>query len=408
MGLITKQLYEQRAKVKKQMEDVIDSAKTAGTDIPQEKMIEFNKWGDEMDAITEQIKQAEINEKRLSDLSQPLTNQDVKTAVSDLEKQKIQLKDFSDLLRVGEKKLSPERLAEIRANQFYKGTTTAGGYLVPTLMGDRIAAAEKFVGGMLDRSLCTWIQSSTGSAVTFPTVDDTSVKGYVIAEKTAMVTSASDMTFGQSTLTYYKITSGHVRVSNELLQDSAFDFVGWLTDMLFKRMFRGLNYYFTQGTGTSMPYGINKISTKGEDATVRGITRDDILNLMYSVNRAYQMNGTFMFNNSTMKAIRALYIGSADARSLYQVSMREGEPSTLEGRPFVVNDDVSDLHPTYRPVFFGDFKNFYIGECLPMQVKRADELWIDTDEVGFVVIGRWASNLISGGVPIKHLRNAKT
>jgi HK97 family phage major capsid protein len=407
MGLLTKTLYEKRANVKKQVEDVIDAAKAAGGELTQEKNIEVNKWFAEMDDLTAQIKVAEENEKKLASLSEPLPGTPNPTS-NKADADKRQMADFTDLLRFGYNNLKAERQAEIRANQFYVGAGNKGGYTVPTLMGDKIADAQKYVGGMVDRNLAYWFQSATGSAITFPTVDDTAVKGYVIAEKTAQTTSATDMTFAQATLTFYKITSGLVKVSNELLQDSAFDFAGWLTEMLFKRTFRGLNYYLTAGTGSSQPYGVGRISYKGEDSTKRAITRDDIVNLMYSVNRAYSRNGTFMFNNSTMLAIRALYIGSADARPLWQLSMRDGEPDLLEGRPFVVNDDCESLHPRYKPVFFGDFKNFYIGECLPMTVIRVNELYADTDEVGFVIHGRWASNLVAADYPIKHIRCATT
>jgi HK97 family phage major capsid protein len=256
---------------------------------------------------------------------------------------------------------------------------------------------------MVEPGLCRWFNSSTGATLTFPKVDDTAVRGYVVAEKTDMETSASDMTFAQATLTFYKIQSGMVRVGAELLQDSVFDFAGWLTDMLFKRMYRGLNYYFTCGTGTSMPYGLNKISYKGEDGGIRTLARSDIVNLMYSVNRAYLTNGAFMFNNTVARDLRLLYITNTDF-PLWQMAMKDGEPDRLEGKPYYINDNCESPHPTYKPVFFGDFQNFYIGECLPLHVRRLDETYAGTDEVGFVVFGRWASNLVAADYPIKHIR----
>jgi len=296
---------------------------------------------------------------------------------------------------------------ELRANQFYRGTANKGGSLVPALLGDYIEVAKAFVGGMVTPGLVDWRTTGTGNEQTFATVDDTATEAAVIAEKTDAA-SGTDVTYGTSALTFYKITTKFVKVSAELIQDSVYDVVDHVLELLSMRMQRGLNNYFTLGTGSSQPYGVHHTSTKGEDGPKRSITRTDLSNLIYSVDRAYRANGTFMFNDNTMKAIRALDIGSADARPVWSESMQKGEPPLLEGYPVIVNPKCDDLEAYNFPVFFGDFKNYKVREALPMKLQRADELYIETDEIGFNLIGRWAGNLISAGAPIKHIRCAST
>jgi len=402
---ITKGLYEKRANLKWQMENAMKEYVDKNVDIPDEKMSEFNKWNAEFDKLTEQIKTLEAADAKLASITESIGKG--KETVSKAERDIQEMKDFEDCVRFGFKNLSQERQAEIRANQFYVAGGSKGGYTIPTLVGDKIAAAQKYVGGMVEPGLCRWFNSSTGATINFAKVDDTAQNAYVIAEKTAQTTSSVDMTFTQATLTFYKITSGLVKVGSELLQDSAFDFAGWLTEMLFKRMYRGLNYYFTRGTGNAMPYGLEAISYKGEDAAIRTLARSDIVNLLYSVNKAYQTNGAFMFNNVVCRDLRLLYITNTDF-PLWQIAMKDGEPDKLEGKPFYINDDCRSPHPTYRSVFFGDFQQYYIGECQPMKIIRVDELYADTDEVGFVVHGRWAANLVAADYPIKHIRHVKT
>ena len=409
--LLLKKKYEERAKIHKQMVDALKDARDKGTDIPDDKMQEYQKWEKDFDKLSEEIKTLEAAEKKIADISEPVNKppfQETKTVKETQEERDVkQLKDFEDLLRYGEKGLKSERLAEIRTNQFYISGNTKGGYTVPSLLGDKIADAKKYVGGMVDERVANWFRSSTGATVTFPKVDDTAQKGAVVGEK-GDATSGTDMTFSTATLTFYKIMSSIVRVSRELLQDSAFDFAGWLTEMLFKRMFRGLNYYFTLGTGTAMPYGIKAIATEGEGALKASLTRTDLINLAYSVNRAYMKNGMFQFNNNTMKAIRILYLEKTDSYVLWQPARNMGEFDRLEGFPYIVNDDIPDIGYINRSVYFGDFKNFYIGECLPMTVVRLEELYAGTDEIGFNVLGRWASNLVAADYPIKNIRHAST
>lgn len=378
------------------------------------KQFQEYSQGDEWDKATadkmyEDIKSLD-EQKKAAELAD-----DLLAAKADIEKAvDTEMTDFRDgldnFLRTGEGgEIADRRVKEVelRTNQFYRGTANKGGSLVPALLGDYIDAAKAFIGGMVTPGLVDWKQTGTGNAQTYATLDDTSTKAAVIAEKTD-ASSGTDVTYGTTTLTFYKITTKFVKVSAELIQDSVYDVVDHVLELLALRMQRGLNYYFTLGTGTAMPYGIHHQSTKGEDGPKRSIARADLNNLIYSVNRAYRANGTFMMNDDTVKAIRALDFGSADARPLWSESMQKGEPAKLEGYPVIVNPECDDLEAYNFPVFFGDFKNYKVREALPQKLQRADELYIATDEIGFNYIGRWAGSLVSGGAPIKHIRCAST
>lgn len=418
-NLLLKSLIEKRVKAHQEMSDLLKDAREKGSDIPDDKMDQYHKWEKEYDDLTSKITSLEAAEKKL-ETSLEFDNKKIKKGDLSQEQMKEQeLKDFDTYLRHGWGGFTPERRIEViqnqaainpefRANQFSK-TSDKGGYTVPALIGDKIAAAQKYVGGMVDESVATWIRTSSGSAITFPTVDDTSVKAAYIAEAGDMSTG-TDMTLATAALTFYKIATYMVKVSSELIQDSKFDFVGWLTDMLFKRMYRALNYYFTVGTGSSQPYGLKStVSVATSTACAkRSLTRGNLLDLAYSVNRVYQLNGKFQFCNTTLNAIRQLYLEKADTYMLIQAPGVNGEPGTIEGFPYIVNDDVQTLAATHFAVYFGDFKNFYIAECLPMTIRRVDELYAATDEIGFNVLGRWAGNKISNVYPYKTLRCANT
>ena len=308
-----------------------------------------------------------------------------------------------------EDKQGKQKSIEIRANQFYKGTDNKGGYLVPDEIANYIDTAKVFLGGMVTPGLVKWDVVGDGRKIELPNVDDTATKAAVIAEKTTMA-SGTDVTYGVSTFDFSKITTKTVRVANELIQDGAFDVVGHILEILVDRMYRGLNYYFTVGSGTAMPYGIKNLSSEGESAAKSSITRTDITNLIYSINRAYRQGAVFQMNDSTIKALRVLYIGSTDAGPLWQDSMRDGEPLRLEGYPVIANPDIEEIHPTYDTVYFGDFKKVQVFEALPMKIIRLDELYAETDEVGFNMLGRWACNktTYTTTYPFKHIHHDTT
>jgi len=418
-NLLLKSIIEKRVKAHQEMSDLLKDAREKGSDIPDDKMDQYHKWEKEYDDLSKKIIELEAAEKKLEVSLDVDLQKIIKGDLNQEQRKEHDLKDFDTYLRYGWDGFSPERRIEviknqvainpeIRANQFSK-TSNKGGYTVPALMGDKIAAAQKYVGGMVDESVATWIRTSSGSTITFPTVDDTGINGAVIAEATTMA-AGTDMTLATAALTFYKIATFMVKVSSELIQDSAFDFTGWLTTKLFERMYRALNYYFTVGTGSSQPYGIKStVSVATSTACAKAsLTRANLLDLAYSVNRAYQTNGKFQFCNTTLNAIRQLYLEKADTYMLIQPPKVMGEFGNLEGFPYIVNDDVQILKRTHFAVYFGDFKQFYIAECLPLTIKRVDELYAETDEIGFNVLGRWAANKIASDYPYRALRCANT
>jgi HK97 family phage major capsid protein len=92
------------------------------------------------------------------------------------------------------------------------------------------------------------IDTDSGAPMNWPTVNDTANVGAILAENTQV--TEQDVTFGQTPLGAYMYTSRLVRVSYQLLQDSAFNLDEFLRDILGERIGRILNQHFTTGTGS--------------------------------------------------------------------------------------------------------------------------------------------------------------
>ena len=396
-----KSLIEQKGKLYEQLRE---AAGVPEKDYDEKKVDAIN---DDITKLTQQIRSLENANKILSE------QKDLESQIVDVEQKKDTFEsELLDFIRNGKSGQQFDLASEKRANQFYKGTTTAGGYLVPDLVGPKLAGARAYIGGMVTPGLCDRRTVANGQKLTFPTYDDTGVKSSIIAEKTTMV-SGTDVTYGTAVLEFFKLTTAFVKVSKELIQDSIFDVVGHVLDLLTKRQARGENYYLTvAGDGTGDPYSIQSTSTKGVDAAKRGLTRANLVDLIYSVNRAYRGGASWMMNDSTIAYIRKLAQSSGstgqDQLPAWQESMRTGEPALLEGYPVVANNDVDEIASYNQSVFFGDFKQFMILDALPMTITRVDELYAATDEIGFNLTGRIAGNLVDGGAPIKHIRHANT
>ena len=406
-----KELYEQKGKIYAELKDLGKQIEEATDEVVvKEKMEQFEKFDKDYETINERIKTIEKANKM--EAEQAEVKHEFPKEVN-IEEQKKSA--FIEYCMNGIESMKPEsrevlRGLEVRTNE-QSTTAGKGGYTIPTLVMNEIMTAQKYFGGMLDDNYTNWIRTAAGEPITIPLNDDTANSGFLLTEATDAETSAVDTNLTTATLNAYKYSSGLVKVSYELLQDTGYSFfIPWFIDTLTKRLFRGINTAFTTGTGSSQPQGIKGAATKGEDALARGIARTDILNLMHSVDRSYRQpkSCAFMMNDTTLGAIKALAFGSADARPLWQMSMRDGEPDTLEGKPYLINNDIEDIFPTYSSVFFGDWKKFLIRQAGGLRVIRFDELFAAYDQIGFVVLGRYDSELGASDAPIKYIRHPDT
>lgn len=417
MSIKIKELYEKKGfqieALKNLSQEVKDAPDTATA---KQKSAEWDKADADYNVLIKQIDIAEKTELLEAGEAEPIKTKKTKgpqtteELLASPEYERAFLAQMRDGEVSGE---DAETMGIMKRTSAQSTTDNKGGYTIPETTAKRVLLAQVYFGGMLDRNLLTWFSTKDGGTWNLPAANDTSQEGYVVGEVTDMNTSAVDITFSNIDIGAYQYTSGLVKISNALIQDSMFDFVGWLADTLAIRFWRGLNTLFTTGSGSSTLTGIMTGSYKGEDAVKRGLTRADLLGLYHSVDPSYR-NSPFcrwMLNDATLKIIKTIVQSATYNESpLWQPSMRVGEPDTIEGKPYLVNQAMEDVFPTKKPVCFGDFKQFYVREVLPMKVIRLNERFADTNQVGFALLGRYDSVLAAAtsSYPIKHIRNATT
>jgi len=289
---------------------------------------------------------------------------------------------------------------EVRALSVVSGS--AGEFTIAEGFVNNIERALLQFGGM--RQLSEILRTSKGNDLPWPTSDDTSNRGVLIAENTTV--AEQDVTFGQLILKAYKYSSNLVKVPVELLEDSEFALASWLGGVLGERLGRILNEHFTTGTGASQPNGIVTASTLGittAGATV--ITDDEIVNLEHSVDPAYrtQPNAGWMMHDNVLLAVRKLK--DNDGLYIWRAGLELGRPDRLLGYPIVVNQDMSSTITSGDiTILFGDLGKYKIRDVSSIRMRRLVERFADTDQEGFVSFMRADGNLLDAGTnPVKHL-----
>lgn len=240
------------------------------------------------------------------------------------------------------------------------GTGAAGGYLVPEGFRRQLIERKKAFDAV--RRVAQVVTTDSGNSLPWPTVDDTTNDGSILAENTQA--TETDVLFGTGDLGAYKYTSDIVRFSVELLQDSDIDLVNFLNRTLGRRIARKQSAHFTTGTGTAQPQGIVTGATTGVTAaSTTAITLDEMIDLEMSVDAAYleAEPGAFvgwMMGSDAFKSIRK--VKDADGNYIVQPSVQAGAPRQLLGYPLVVNPDMPTPAAGGKSVLFGNLTEGYV------------------------------------------------
>lgn len=297
---------------------------------------------------------------------------------------------FSLFVRHGMERLSGEQrgmlaasFQEVRAQG--EGTDTAGGYLVPEGFRTTMTETMKAFGGIMN--VANVITTSTGNPLPWPTNDDTGNVGAILGENTQI--SEQDLTLGQNQLGAYTYTSKLVRVSLQLLQDSAFNLEAWLPRKLGERIGRAAAAHFATGTGTSQPEGISAgtVGVTGAVSATAAITYDNLIDLEHSVNVAYRANARYVMADSTLKLLRKLKDG--DDRPLWVPVPAPGFPATINGYAYTIDEGMAAPAADAKSIAFGDFRAGYVvRQVQGVQMMRLAERYADYLQVGFFGFAR--------------------
>jgi HK97 family phage major capsid protein len=271
------------------------------------------------------------------------------------------------------------------------GTGAAGGFTVPEGFWNRIVETKLAFGGV--SQVASNITTATGQDLPWMTNDDTGNVGAILSENTQI--TEQDIVMGTDSLGAYLYTSKLIRVSYQLLQDSAVDVEGLLARKMGERLARIHNTHQTTGTGTAQPQGIVVGATTGKTtASGTAITYNEIIDLIHSVDPAYRgPQAQFMFNDGILGYLRKIVDDSGGAglgRPLWEPSVQVGAPNTIHGHAYTINQDMQATVATATTtILFGDFAAGYIiRDVKGVNVVRLDERYADYLQVGWFAYDR--------------------
>lgn len=297
---------------------------------------------------------------------------------------------FDTFLRTGT--VSAE-LAEFRAQG--EGLGSAGGYLVPTTFRQRLVERLLAYGGFAAEA--ETLNTSAGEPIEWPTLDDTANVGEIVAEGGTFAAGA-DLVFGTATLGAYKYMSGGagnlpLKVSWELLQDSAFSVEDLLVRVFGNRIGRLQAVHWLTGSGVGEPQGLLTPKTAFDEITsnAAGPSVAELVGTVHALDPAYRQGAKWLMNDTTLGLLRGQLDGND--RPLWQAPTEGLSPTmpggTLLGYPVVIDQAMPDIGDQTKFLAFGNYRDAYvIRRVQDVTLVRLNELYAANGQVGFLAWAR--------------------
>ena len=273
-------------------------------------------------------------------------------------------------------------------NALQVGTDSEGGYLVPDEFERTLIEALEEEN--IFRRIATVIHSNSGDRK-IPVVASKGTAGWIDEEG---LYPESDDSFGQLSLGAYKLGT-MIKISEELLNDSAFDMEGYITREFARRIGTKEEEAFFKGDGTGKPLGLLADSGGadiGVTTTGASITADDVIDLYYSLRVPYRKKAKWIMNDSTVSALRKLK--DQNGQYLWQPSLVAGTPNTILGCEVISSPFMPSIAAGEKAIAFGDYSYYWIADRQGRTFKRLNELFATTGQVGFLGAQRVDGKLI--------------
>ncbi|MFP7605624.1 phage major capsid protein [Serratia quinivorans] len=363
---------------------------TAWTD---EQRTEWKKAQGELQSIDEQIEREEslrsLDQSFVDGQQEEQRQKQKKDAPNDQDPEQ-RVAVFDKWMRHGMTELSAEErqaLRELRAQGV--APDEKGGYTVPKTFLDNVVEQMKAYGGIA--GVAQILTTSDGRTMEWATADGTDEVGELLGENTE--TGEEDTEFGMDSLGAKKLSSKIIRVSNELLQDSAIDMEAYLARRIAERIGRGEARYLIRGTGKGTPVQPKGLAASVDKtlatASATAVTWKEILALKHAIDPAYRRGDRFRlaFNDSTLRHISEMEDGQG--RPLWLPDIVGVAPASVLNVPYVIDQEIEDIGAGKKFMFCGDFNRFIIRRVSYMILKRLVERYAEFDQTGFVAFHRF-------------------
>lgn len=255
------------------------------------------------------------------------------------------------------------------------------GAVIPATIANRIIKKVYDVCPILERST----KFNVKGTLTIPYYNEASPADHITvayADEFSALTSHVGKFTSTVSLTGF-LAGALVKVSRSLINNSQFNIVQYVIDLMAEHIARFIEHELLIGTPAVVDpatpakvLGLYSLTNAVTAASASAITADEVVKLHDAVKDRYQSNAMWIMSPATRTALRLLK--DEMGRYLLQDDIASPFGTTLLGKPVYVSDNMPEIGASANVIYYGDFKGLAtkFDEEINIQVLRerfADE-----------------------------------
>ena len=195
-----------------------------------------------------------------------------------------------------------------------------------------------------------------------------------------------------------------VDISEQDLEDTVFDLEAEMQSEFAEQFAKAEGTAFVSGNAVGKPEGLltNGDVSESNSGHASTLLADGLITLVHSIKSDYSRNGTFVFNRSTLSAIRKLKDTAGQYVFQAGMSLQAGVPNTILGFPYIEATDMPDVAANAYPVLFGDFRRAYmIVDRVALAVTRDPFTQATSGNVRYIARRRVGGQVVQAEAVVK-------
>jgi HK97 family phage major capsid protein len=279
--------------------------------------------------------------------------------------------------------LTPEEYRSLSAGQ----DTAAGFLTTPQEFVQSLIA--KVEDNVFVRALATVFPTTNANGLGFPTLD-TDADDAEWSTEIKTFTEDTALKFGKRELKPHPVKK-LIKASDKLLRADGINPEAIIMDRAAYKFGITEEKAYLLGTGDKQPLGLFTASAHGintdrdvsTNMATTNFTADALKAVKYSLKAQYMKTAQWLFHRDGVAKIAMLKDG--EGQYIFEMASALGAMDLLMGRPLNMSEYVPNTFTAGLYVgMFGDFSWYYIADSLALRVKRLNELYALTSEVGFI------------------------
>ena len=373
----TKKLTEQKAKLIKEMEDLVNVATEEERALTEEEQAKFDEMEKKINALTETVAAIEKQRELKKEAEDEEGTDTDGTSTSTPSTQNDEAKTKEERAYLNDAKVFAQYVRNVIEERADSNLTMGNnGAIIPTTIANKIIQTAYDISPVLQKAT----KYNTKGQLEIPTVGvDNNTINMAYAEEFKDLEGKSK-NFSSVSLNNF-LAGALTKISNSLINNTDIDLTEKVIEIMSVDVARFLEKEALIDTsGKEKGCSTAKLNVTATAQTA--ITADELIDLKNKSKQVFRKNSIWIMGNDTKTAIEKLK--DADGRYLFNNDLTGEFDGNIMGYPVYVSDNMPAMSAGSVPILFGDFSGLAVKQTKDLEMQILRELYATQHATGIV------------------------